>query len=93
MLDYEADDETVTYSVCRNIFHKECFDEWSRTKEQDGVDVTCPECRTLLDEELRVHHDDSDRSYTGSDHFYGPGCRLFSISPDPSDYSSGTSPS
>jgi hypothetical protein len=84
MLDCEADDETVTYSTCRNIFHKECFDEWSRTKEQDGVDVACPKCGTLLDVELRVYQDDSDRSYTGSDYFTA-GLSIISISPDPSD--------
>jgi hypothetical protein len=73
MLGYSAENETVTHNACRNTFHKGCFDQWCRIKECDGVAVTCPKCRAVLDHlhGTGVYHDDGDRSHAGSVHFGG----------------------
>jgi Ring finger domain len=62
ILDFEADDETVTHNTCQNTFHKECFDRWSRTKKEDGDPVTCPKCRAEL-----VEGDEVEEGSDGSE--------------------------
>jgi len=32
---------------CGNNFHQDCFNQWSRSSQNNGQDVTCPLCRIL----------------------------------------------
>lgn len=34
-------DTVFCKAMCGNNIHKECFDQWARSKRQEGVEVTC----------------------------------------------------
>jgi len=42
------EDTVYCKAMCGNNIHKECFNQWARSKRQEGVDVTCGTCLLLI---------------------------------------------